>query len=52
MDDQIGLDASDNAILDNEAADDALERLALTGMAFTNYPTNPDAIICVPFGRP
>lgn len=52
MDDYIGLDTSDSAILDCDVADDALERLALTGMAFTNYPTNPDAIICIPFGRP
>jgi hypothetical protein len=52
MDDAINLEANDDVILNSDIADDALERLALTGMAFTNFPTNPDAIICVPFGRP
>ncbi len=51
MDDAINLEPNDDAMLDRDIADDALERLALTGMAFTNFPTNPDAIICIPFGR-
>jgi hypothetical protein len=51
MDNDIRSDFSEDAILNHEVADDALERVALTGAAITNNPTSPYAIICVPFER-
>jgi hypothetical protein len=51
MDQDLLSDRSEDAILNCDAPDDALERLALTGAAITNNPTAPYAIICVPFER-
>lgn len=52
MSDNISLDPHEDMIFNRDISDDALEWLALTVMEITNYPTLPDAIICVPFERP
>lgn len=39
----------DDAVLNVDVSDDALERAGLTGLANAANPTVPSALICIPF---
>ena len=47
----IGLDQSEEEILNIEVPDDALETAAGTGKEKAVPPTAPFALICIPFGE-
>ena len=47
----IGLDQSEEEILNIEVTDDALETAAGTGKEKAVPPTAPFALICIPFGE-
>jgi hypothetical protein len=44
-------DRTEDSVLHDEIADEALERAAY-GKAITTNPTVPSAIICIPFEKP